>query len=291
MHSFTYHVPGTLAEAIARMEADPSHGRFLAGGTDLYLALEHGGAEVRTVIDLKGVPGLDVIAETPTGGWRIGALARMAEIEHHPGLLRAFPALCAAAAVVGGPPVRNRATVGGNLCNASPAADTATPLLALGATVIVTDARGERSLPLADLWVGPRSTTLPPGTVLTAIALPAPPERAGNAFARVTRSAMDIAVVNAAAALALDAKGRLAALTVTLGAVAPTVIAVAGLGQALRGQAPDEAALDAVRREAEQAARPIDDVRASAVYRKEMAGVLARRAVAEALRHARGESR
>lgn len=288
MHTLTYHAPHSVADALALMRADPAHSRYLAGGTDLYLALEHRLADVHTVIDLKRIAALDAIAEAPGGGWRLGACTRVAAIEQHEGLRAQLPALCSAAAVVGGPPIRNRATLGGNLCNASPAADTATPLLALGALVTVSDGDGERSLPLAGLWRGPRQTTLPPDAMLTAVELPAPPPRSGNAFTRLTRSAMDIAVVNAAALVTLDEAGRAESVVVALGAVAPTVILVAGLDATLAGRALDEAALDEVRAAAEAAARPIDDVRASAAYRAEMAGVLAARAVRAAVAMAGG---
>lgn len=279
MQSFSYHAPQSLAQALALMAEDPEHSRFLAGGTDLYLALEHRLQGIERVIDLKRIPGLQGVEAGPGGAWRIGALTPMAEIEHHAELRRRYPALCAAAAVVGGPPVRNRATLGGNLCNASPAADTATPLLALSATVVVAEGSGERRMPLAELWSGPRRTTLAPGAVLTAVELPAPAPRSGNAFQRITRSAMDIAVVNAAARVTLDAGGQVESVVVALGAVAPTVILVSSLESALAGRALDDSALDDVRAQAEAAARPIDDARASGGYRAEMAGVLAARAV------------
>jgi CO/xanthine dehydrogenase FAD-binding subunit len=290
MQTLSYHAPATLAEAVALMQADPAHSRYLAGGTDLFLALEHRLPEVHTVIDLKHIPGLDGIGVGPGTAWRIGALTRMGDIEQHADLQRHFPALCAAAAVVGGPATRNRATLGGNLCNASPAADTATPLLALSATLLVADGAAERSVPLAELWSGPRRMTLAPGAVVTAIALAAPAARSGNAFARLTRVAMDIALVNAAASVTLDDAGRAESVVVALGAVAPTVILVADLETALAGKALDDAALEEVRAQAEAAARPIDDVRASAAYRAEMAGVLAARAVRQAAARARGEA-
>jgi carbon-monoxide dehydrogenase medium subunit len=295
MQNFNYHAPDSLAQARALMAEDPAHSCYLAGGTDLYLALEHRLRDVHTVIDLKRIAALHGVDGGPGAGkggaWRIGALTSMAEIERHAALQRQFPALCAAAAVVGGPPVRNRATLGGNLCNASPAADTATPLLALGATLTVAQGKRERSLPLAELWRGPRQTTLPPGAVLTAIALPAQPPRSGNAFQRITRTAMDIAVVNAAACVVLDEAGRAQSVIVALGAVAPTVMLVPGLDKALAGRALDDAALDTVRAQAQAAARPIDDVRASAAYRAEMAGVLAARAVRAAAAMAAGGAR
>lgn len=288
MQPLTYLAPRTLAEAMEQMARDPQHSRYLAGGTDLFLALEHRLHDVHTVIDLKGIEALSGIGWGPGTAWRIGALTPMAAIERHPDLCRQVPALCAAAASVGGPPVRSRATLGGNVCNASPAADTATPLLALAATAWVADGGGERGLSVAELWQGPRALTLPPGAVLTALEVPAPGPRTGNAFHRLTRTAMDIALVNAAAMVELDESGRVERIGVALGAVAPTVIGVPDLEAALLGSVPDEAALDEVRTLAESAARPIDDVRASAGYRAEMAGVLAARAVRDAAAMARG---
>ena len=307
MQNFSYHAPATLGEACALMAEAPDRSRFLAGGSDLHLALEHHAGPVDTVIDLKRIAGLEGIEETPGGGWRIGALTRMAALERHQGLRAALPALCAAAAVVGGPPIRNRATLGGNLCNASPAADTATPLLAFGAQVEVSGggvpgSNASRTLALEALWAGPRSTTLRPEEVLTAVVIPPPPtgstanERTanestahGNAFARLTRSAMDIALVNAAASLTLDGSGRLASLTVALGAVGATVLSVPGT-DALLGRPVDEALLEDIGKMAETAAQPITDVRASAEYRREMAGVMAMRAVGWAAAPAKGDT-
>ena len=312
MQNFSYHAPATLGEACALMAEAPDRSRFLAGGSDLHLALEHHAGPVDTVIDLKRIAGLEGIEETPGGGWRIGALTRMAALERHQGLRAALPALCAAAAVVGGPPIRNRATLGGNLCNASPAADTATPLLAFGAQVEVSGggvpgSNASRTLALEALWAGPRSTTLRPEEVLTAVVIPPPPTGStanestanestenestahGNAFARLTRSAMDIALVNAAASLTLDGSGRLASLTVALGAVGATVLSVPGT-DALLGRPVDEALLEDIGKMAETAAQPITDVRASAEYRREMAGVMAMRAVGWAAAPAKGDT-
>ena len=307
MQNFSYHAPATLGEACALMAEAPDRSRFLAGGSDLHLALEHHAGPVDTVIDLKRIAGLEGIEETPGGGWRIGALTRMAALERHQGLRAALPALCAAAAVVGGPPIRNRATLGGNLCNASPAADTATPLLAFGAQVEVSGggvpgSNASRTLALEALWAGPRSTTLRPEEVLTAVVIPPPPTGGGanestinestahgNAFARLTRSAMDIALVNAAASLTLDGSGRLASLTVALGAVGATVLSVPGT-DALLGRPVDEALLEDIGKMAETAAQPITDVRASAEYRREMAGVMAMRAVGWAAAPAKGDT-
>ncbi|MCZ6474558.1 MAG: xanthine dehydrogenase family protein subunit M [SAR324 cluster bacterium] len=282
MQNFTYHAPASLAEALALKIEDDAGTRFLAGGTDLFLAMEFAGEPVKTVVDLKKIPELTGIEELPGGGYRLGALTLMGQIEAHQGLRAQYPALVDAATVVGGPPIRNRATLGGNICNASPAADASTPLLALGAELVAVSAEGERSLPLGDFWSGPRQNALKPGELLKEVRLPALPEGGACAFERLTRSAMDIAVVNAAAAVSLDDAGNFASAQAALGAVGPVVLTVDGLGDALRGQPCSPEILEQVRKLAEAAAQPIDDKRASAEYRRDMAGVLAMRAVERA---------
>lgn len=284
MHDFAYHAPTGLDEDLALLAANPD-ARLLAGGTDLFLALEHGATAgiPSAVVDLKRIPELSRIEAVSESGVRLGALVRMATLERDARIRQYFPALAAGASFVGGPAIRNRATLGGNVCNASPAADASPPLLALKAQAVLRSAQGERRMPLADLWRGPRQIRLRPGELLFALELPIPPPRSGNAFTRLTRSAMDIAVVNAAAAVTLDDKGQLTALRVALGAVGPTVLNVSGL-EPLLGYKVDSSLLDSVRESAENSAQPIDDLRASAPYRREMAGVLARRAVEQAAR-------
>ncbi len=282
MRDFSYHAPTSLAEAQALHAQAPLHSRFLAGGTDLFLFLEHGGGDIGTVIDLKAIPGIAEIQQGADGGLRLGALTTMRALENHPDIATRFQALAAAAAVVGGPAIRNRATLGGNLCNASPAADTSVPLLALAAQVVVQSPAGERTMALAELWAGPRKNTLAAGEILREIVLPAPGGRWGCDFQRLTRSAMDIALVNAAAVVKLDDGGAIAAAACALGAVGPTVLPVPGLDEALRGAPCDEKTWQTVAELAQAAARPIDDQRASADYRRQMAGVLARRAAKNA---------
>ena len=282
MQEFTYHAPATLAEALTLKAEAGADARFLAGGTDLFLFMEFAEKPAGTVVDLKLISELSGIEALDGGGWRLGALTPMADIEAHPGLRSDCPALAASAMVVGGPPIRNRATLGGNICNASPAADTSTPLLALAAEVVAASQEGERTLPLRGLWAGPRGNTLAPGELLKEIRLPAPGARSGNAFERLTRSAMDIAVVNAAAAVTVDEQGNFASVLCALGAVGPTVLDVPGLEAELSGKGCTDEVLERVRAIAESAAQPIDDHRASADYRRDMAGVLAARAVKRA---------
>lgn len=286
MHDFAYYAPHSLPEALAILSAHGTAARCLAGGTDLVLAMERGRTKPAHVVDLKGIAELRGIAMDGTGAIEIGALATMAEIESHAALRRFHPALTDAAACVGGPAIRNRATLGGNLCNASPAADTAVPLLACGAELVLAGTGGRRTLPLARFWRGPGQVALAPGELLVAVRLPPRPPRSGTAFQRVTRTAMDIAVVNAAADLALDGAGRVIHISLALGAVGPTVVAVPGLAEDLAGRPVDDALLERVARSAQAAARPRDDVRASAAYRMDQCAVLARRAVQAALRAA-----
>ena len=281
MHPFSYHAPRTLPEAFELLAADLAGSRLLAGGTDLYLALENGLEGVRHLIDLKRIPGLQGIALAPEGACRIGALTLMSDLLRDSHVQKHLPALASAAAVVGGPPIRNRATLGGNLCNASPAADTAPPLVALGAQVEIVGKAGQRIIPLTQLWRGARINTLQPGEVLSTVLVPAQPARSATGFARLTRSAMDIALVNAAGCLRLAEDDTVSGLRLALGAVAPTVLELAG-PPALLGQPLNTQTLNLVREYAQEQARPIDDLRASAAYRREMVGVLAVRAVRQA---------
>ena len=282
MQDFAYHAPPTVAEAIALFAADPEGSRYLAGGTDLFLALEHGSSTVRRVIDLKAISGLDGIAEQPDGGHRLGALLPMDELMRN-GVIRAnYRALAESAEVVGGPPIRNRATLGGNLCNASPAADTAVPLVAFMAMAVLSSASGGRAIPVVRLWEAPGRTVLRPGELMTAIELPPPLPASASTFERLTRSAMDIALLSASAVISLNDDGTCRLVTLALGAVAPTVISIPEAGEVLRDTNCDDAALARVVRAVIETVRPIDDIRASAEYRREMAGVLAKRALARA---------
>ena len=169
MHDFDYFAPDTLADAIALFAERPAESRYLAGGTDLFLAMEQPDSPVRRVIDLKGLRELCRIDLLTIGGWRVGALDHLAVCMDHPGLVSDHAVLDQSLEVVGGPAIRNRATIGGNLCNGSPAADTAGPLLAAGAVASVAGAAGKRTIPVADLWRGVGPTTLAPGDLLTAL--------------------------------------------------------------------------------------------------------------------------
>lgn len=286
MRPFNYLAPTRLDEALSLLtpQAVP-----LAGGTDLFLRMERRQTQPDTVVDLKRIPDMDGV-ETVDGGVRIGALALMETLAASPLISDPYDALAQSARVVGSIQTRNRATVGGNLANASPAADTATPLMALGATVEAADVGGTREIPVHELFLGPGRTALREGELLTAVRVPALPARAGSAFQRCVRTAMDIAVVNCAAFVRLDSDGIIAEARIALGAVGPTPLRAPAAENRLEGRSFDAADADEAAECAVEDASAIDDVRASADYRREMVRVLTRRAVENAFRRAGGEA-
>lgn len=286
MRRFQYLAPHCLDEALSLLTPETVP---LAGGTDLFLRMERRQTQPDAVVDLKRIPGMDRI-EPSDGGLRIGALALMQTLAVSSLTVNGYGALAESARVVGSIQTRNRATIGGNLANASPAADTATPLLALGAMAEASHVDGTRELTLEQLFLGPGRTALKDGELLTAIRIPAMTRRTGSSFQRCVRTAMDIAVVNCAAFVRLDEDGAIGDAGVALGAVGPTPLRAASAESCLRGRRFD---LDLAAEAAECAAddaRPIDDVRAGADYRREMVRVLTRRAIEDAFQRARGNT-
>ena len=286
MRPFHYLAPTRLDEALSALTPDAVP---LAGGTDLFLRMERRQTQPDTVVDLKRVPGMNRI-EASGGDLRIGALALMEDLAMSTMVRNGWDALARAARVVGSTQTRNRATIGGNLANASPAADTATPLMALGAVVAIAEAGGSREMPVEQLFLGPGRTALGEGELLTAVLVPAMPARAGSSFQRCVRTAMDIAVVNCAAFLRLEEDGVIADARIALGAVGPTPLRAAAAENRLKGQRPSSDLATEAAEAAADDAQPIDDVRAGAEYRRAMVRVLTRRAIEDACRRAGGEA-
>ena len=285
--SFEYHEPTSLAEAVdlgARFGAD---GRFLAGGTDLIIQIRRGKLHLRHVVGLHRVPGLDGI--DTNGSVTLGALVTHRALERHSAFQGHLRALVEGAEVVGGHQVRNVGTVGGNIVNASPAADVTPVLLALDTTVTCVGPAGERTLPLDGFLVSPGQTALRPGELLTGLRFSALPGRSATAFLKAgRRKAMEISVVCVAARLTLDAAGeRCAEARIALGAVAPTTRRARAAEQALEGRAPTPDALRDAGRIAAGESQPISDVRASARYRTLIVETLVTRALARCLERIR----
>ncbi len=268
-----FYRPGTVREALRLLQNGKNRARFVAGGTDLVVEADR---STRILIDITRA-GLSYIRRRGQT-CVIGATTTMATLEHSPAI-RALAGgiLARAAATCGSVQIRNMATLGGNLANGSPAADTATPLLALDSKVVLADARGRRKIPLAAFYSGSRKTK----TLIVEVAIPVPPRGARWSFQKLGRTEDDISLVNAAAGLQLDSKGRAKWVRIALGAVAPTPIRAVNAEKLLVGRKADEATLAEVFDEVEREVRPITDVRASAEYRREMCRVLVGRALQE----------
>lgn len=278
MPSPAFHAPDTVEDAVALLAADPS-ARPLGGGTDLIVQMRSGRAAPSAVVDLKRIAGLSGVRRDG-GRFVIGAATPCTALRNDAELCAAWPGVVEAANLIGSVQVRNRATMAGNLCNASPAADSVPALVAAGATCVVAGPSGTREIPVEAIPVSPGRTSLSAGEFVVEIRLPARAERAADAYLRsIPRTEMDIAVVGAAANLTFDADGTCTSARIALGAVAPTVVVVEAAGAAMVGTRLEEAALEAVAEAARAACNAIDDKRGTISYRRAMAGVLARRAV------------
>ena len=276
--SFEYHEPASVTEAVALGARLGGEGRFLAGGTDLIIQMRRGKIAPRHVVSLHRVAGLDGIEAN--GAVRLGALVTHRAIERCPHFQGGLHALVEGAEVVGGHQIRNVGTVGGNVVNASPAADVVPVLLALDATVTCLGPDGERTLPLGSFLTGPGQTARRPGELLTSIRFDRLPPRAATAFLKAgRRKAMEISVVCVAVRLTLDAAdARCEEARIALGAVAPTAMRAGIAERALEGQPLTDEVLSRAGRLAAGECAPIDDVRASARYRRLLVETLVPRA-------------
>jgi len=276
---FEYHQPESLPDAVALAARFGEEASFLAGGTDLMVQIERGRIAPRHVVGLHRVPGLAGIEAN--GRIVLGAGVTHRAIERAPALGGALRCLIEGAEVIGGHQVRNVATVGGNLANASPAADLVPCLLALDGMVRLVGPCGERELPVERFLLGPNRTARRPDELLTLVSLPALPAHSSSAFLKAgRRRAMEISVVCVAARLTLDASGeRCLEARIALGAVAPTTVRAREAERTLEGRPVGGEAFALAAAAAQEACRPIDDVRASAAFRRHLVGVLVRRAL------------
>ncbi len=282
--SFT--IANTIDDVLTALAAGA---RPIAGGTDLVVGARQGKAPLPAdLVALDRVDELRTIGPEPGGGIRIGAGVTHATLVHDATVVGAATSIADASALVGSPATRHVGTLGGNVMNGSPAMDTGAPLMVLDAAAELRSLRGTRRLTMTELWTGPGSTAAEPDELCTALVLPAESDRSGSAYVRLEyRRAMEIAVVGAAAAVTLADDGTIARLAVALAAVAPTIVAVDV--SAMIGHRVDDNVLAAVALAASDTATPIDDLRASADYRRHTVGVMARRAVDAAVRRAGGE--
>lgn len=270
--------PATIQEAIGLLAAESGPTRIVAGGTDVIVQLRSGRIDPSLLVDIKRIPALRAVT-AEAGGFRIGAAVPCAELGEHAALKKAWPGVVEAARLIGSTQVQGRATIAGNLCNASPAADSVPALVAAGATARIVGPSGVRDLAVEKLPTGPGTTGLAKGELVESIFLPAQTARSADAYLRlIPRTEMDIAVVGVGVNLTLDGNGAVTSARVGVGAVAPTVLLVGPAADAIVGSTLDEAALGRLAAAVSAACRPIDDKRGTREYRIEVAGVLARRA-------------
>ena len=282
-----YEAPNSLDQAVALLAAEPGEARVLAGGTDLLVQMKTDLIEPALLVDIKGIPETRQIVED-AGGFRIGATVTGAELKEHAKLKSVWPGVVEATNLIGSTQIQGRATMGGNLCNGSPAADSVPALIAAGAKASIIGPKGRRDMPVEDIMVGPRRLALAKGEIIISFLLPPKPARMGDAYLRfIPRTEMDIAVVGCGVCLTLDGSGICTAARVGLGAVAPRPLLVADAAKALIGTKLDEAALQKLDAAAQAACQPIDDKRGTREYRIKVAGVLARRTAQIALDRAR----
>jgi len=288
----TYFEPTTIVDAVEILDAEGIQAGVVAGGTDLVVAnrmvkrrLPSALVAIHRITEMRGI-----VVETE-GSLRLGALVTYADIEASQVLRSDYSALADAAALVGSPATRHIGTVGGNLCNGSPAMESGGPLLCFNASVELASRHGTRTISLVEFLTGPGTTTLAASELLAAVLVPPLPSGdVGSAYLRLEyRRAMEIAVVGATALVTLDANKVLSEVRLALTAVAPTCIRVPAAEGMLRGHAPTAALFAEAGRVAADAARPIDDVRAPAAYRRAMVPVLVGRALELAVRRARRE--
>jgi len=281
-----YEAPDTVEAAIDLLVGAKGDAKILAGGTDLLVQMHANLAQPDLLVDIKKIPEIREITETE-GSFYIGAAVTGAELGEHAALQAAWPGVVEAVELIGSTQVQGRATIAGNLCNASPAADSVPALIAAAAMVTAAGPNGRRNVPAEEITTGPGQTSLAKGEVVIGFTLPKQPPRSADAYLRITpRTEMDIAVVGAGVNLSFDEAGNCTAARVALGAVAERALLVPEAAKALIGSPLNEAALAELATAAQAACRPIEDKRGTKEYRIQTAGVLVRRAALIAAKRA-----
>ncbi|PBC02475.1 xanthine dehydrogenase family protein subunit M [Mesorhizobium sp. WSM3860] len=281
--------PQSIEEAAGLLASAAGPAAILAGGSDLLVRMKGGFIEPELIVDIKAIAGLSEIKET-ADGFSIGAAVPCAVLGENAALKKAWPGVVEAAKLIGSKQVQGRCTIVGNLCNASPAADSVPALVAAGAKAVVAGPNGRRTIAVEAVPTGPGRTSLAKGEIIEAILLDKPAPNAGDAYQRfIPRTEMDIAVVSAGVNLTLDEAGAIKAARVALGAAAPTVLLVEEAAEVLVGSKLDEATLERLAKICAGACRPIDDKRGTIEFRRKVAGVLAKRVATTAYERAGGK--
>jgi CO/xanthine dehydrogenase FAD-binding subunit len=289
LKAFDYAAPRTVAEAVALLAEKGDRARVLAGGTDIIVQVREGRREVDLLVDVKAIPEANELSYDARRGLRLGAAVPCYRIYEHKEIARIYPGLTDAVSLVGGIQIQSRASVGGNLCNASPAADTIPPLIAYEAVCVIAGPNGTREVPVEKFCVAPGKTVLGKGEFLLSLHMLSPRPRSGAHYQRfIPRNEMDIAVVGVGASVTLDeSRQRCLAARVALAAVAPTPLLISEAGDALVDEPLSDKQIDRAAKVAQAAARPISDMRGDADYRRHLVGVLTKRVLQGAIARAK----
>jgi carbon-monoxide dehydrogenase medium subunit len=288
MRRFEYLAPNSLEEALAVLRDRGDGVKLLAGGTDMLVQMKEAALHPPTVVSIHAVPELRRLEFDESKGLQIGAGVDMGTIASDPVIRRRYTALAEGAGVLGSVQTRNMATLGGNICNAAPSADTSPPVVVFDGIAEIVRAQGSREALVESLWSGPGKTLLSNDEIVVSFRLPAPPPHTGSVYQRHTpRKIMDIAVVGVGIRLTMDDGGSIADARIALGAVAPTVIRAHDAEEWLVGKTPSGDLFARAAELAQEAARPISDVRGSADFRHYLVGVMTKRCLQVALERAK----
>lgn len=285
--AFEYHAPSSLAEATALLARLGEDAKVLSGGQSLIPLMKLRLASPTHLVDINGIPGLTGIRETD-GVLRIGALTRESELEESTLVRERYPLLYETSRVIADPLVRNLATVGGNLAHADPANDHPATMLALGAEIVAAGPRGQRRISITSFFTGPFATALAPDEILSEIRVPMPAARSGGAYVKLERKVGDFATAAVAAQLTLSLGGTVEQVGIGLTNVGLTPIKATGAEASLRGKRPDDAAIREAATQAAAASEPVEDLRGSVEYKRDLVRVLTARALRRALARAQG---
>jgi carbon-monoxide dehydrogenase medium subunit len=290
MPGLTYSAPTSVDDAVKLLAGSSGLAKVLSGGTDLLVQLRSGRMKPELIVDTKKIPGIMEIREE-AGGFIVGAATPGAVVEAHAGMNKAWPGVVEALDLIGSTQVQGRCSLAGNLCNASPAADSVPALYAAGATAVIVGGKGRREIPVEQVPTAPGRTSLAKDEFILEFKFPPRPAHSGDAYLRfIPRTEMDIAVVGCGISVTLDDKGVCTAARASLGAVAPTVLLVKEMADALIGHTLDDATLAALDEAAQAACKPINDKRGTIEYRTKVAGVMARRVAKIAFDRASGKT-
>jgi CO/xanthine dehydrogenase FAD-binding subunit len=288
MRDFEYEAPPSIAEAVRVLSQHNGSAKPLAGGTDLIDQIRTGRHQPRVVVDIKKIPELGVLALS-TSGLRLGAAVPCYRIYGNADIATRYAALADSARIIGGIQIQSRASVGGNLCNSGPAADSTPSLIALGAVAVIAGPKGQREVAVENFCTGPGKNVLEPGEFLVELRFPPCPAESGSHYRRfIPRNEMDIAVVGVAASVVLDkTRQKFVSARVAVGAVGPTPLYAKAAGDLLAGQSVTDEIIGRAAESARSIARPIDDMRGTKEFRMHVTGVLTRRVIEEAVKAAR----